>query len=215
MSRGKRPAASRAPGGTNHHPDATERVVEIVPQEHDAVLAVVISEELPEGLPRQVFLRSVSELGDRLRDTDLEALRLMAWALHRSHQAQLDVEANGMFEISEMYGKRPNPALKIARDEAALYLKIADQYALTFVSRLRAGILQLAGQSMLQQIHQSMADEIVARILSHDPMERRAIKPALPGSAAAHVCGNCGREFSSARGLSVHRHRAHPKKRRR
>ena len=212
MSRGNRPAPNKAPAGTSHHPDAGEQTVEIVPQEHDDVLALTIAEELPEGLPRDVFIRSVGELGDRIRDTDLEALRLMAWALHRSAEAQKDVEDNGLFEFHEIYGKRPNPALKLARDEAKLYLQIADQYALTFVSRLRAGILQLAGQSMLEQVHESMAAAIVARILAHDPMERRALEPAIEAALVRHTCGDCGRTFASHRGLAVHRHRAHPPK---
>jgi hypothetical protein len=211
MSRGNRPAPQRGPAGTSHHPAAGAEVVEIVPQEHDEVLAIAIAEELPDGLPREVFIRSVGELGDRVRDTDLEALRLMAWALHRSSEAQRDVEDNGMFEVHEIYGKRPNPALKVARDEAKLYLYIADQYALTFVSRLRAGILQLAGQSMMEQLHESMAAAIVSRILTHDPLERRALEAAIE----LHACDECGRTFGSHRGLAVHRHRAHPPKKKR
>jgi hypothetical protein len=211
MARGNRPAPAKGPAGTSHHPAAGEQTVEIVAQDHSAALASCIAAELPDGLPRQVFLRSVDELGDRLRDMDLEALRIMAWALHRADEAQRDVEACGMFEYHEIYGKRPNPALKIARDEANLYLKIADQYALTFVSRLRAGILQLAGQSMFEQLHESMAAAIVSRIVATDPVERRAIEAAVTG-VTVHVCADCEREFASGRGLAVHRSRAHPPK---
>ncbi len=212
MSRGRRPSPKRAPSGTSHHPAAGEQVVEIAAQAHDSALVQEIAAELPEGLPRRVFLRSVDELGERMRDMDLEALRVMAWAIHRSNEAQLDVEINGMFEIHEIYGKRPNPALKVARDEANLYLKIADQYALTFVSRLRAGILQLAGQSMLEQLQESMATAMVKRILAHDPVDRRAIGPAIKTAVSIFACGGCERTFASHRALAVHRHRAHPAK---
>jgi hypothetical protein len=200
MAKGKRPPAKKAPAGTSHHPLAGQEIVEYVPQEHQVSLEREIADELPEGLPRSVFLRSVAELGDRVRDTDLEALRLMAWALHRSNEAQRDVEDHGMFE-NTIYGRRPNPALKVARDEANLYLKIADQYALTFVSRLRAGIMQLAGQSMLQQIHESMASAIVARIVAADAVDVAEV--------VENMCTDCGRSFATRRGLSVHRARAH------
>ncbi len=212
MGKGRRRSPKRRPKGTSHHPAAGEQVVEIVAQEHDSELVRAIAAELPEGLPRQVFLRSIEELGDHMRDMDLEAMRVMAWAVHRSNEAQQDVEVHGMFEVHELYGKRPNPALKVARDEANLYLKIADQYALTFVSRLRAGILQLAGQSMLQQLHESMATAIVARILAEGPVERRAIAPAISKVSAVFACGDCERSFPSHRALAVHRHRAHPDK---
>jgi hypothetical protein len=54
--------------------------------------------------------------------------------------------------------------LKVARDEGTFYLRIADQYALTFVARLRAGLLQLAGQSLMKDLHSGIAEAIVAQI---------------------------------------------------
>lgn len=165
MSRGRTPDPQRAKRGTGHRPAAGEEIVEYAPGAIDLRHRDTVASELPEGLPRDVFIRAVDELGDKLRDTDLEALRIMAWAIHRSNEAQMLVEEHGMM-ISSEWGPKVNPMLKVARDEAALYLKIADQYALTFVSRLRAGVLQLAGQSMLQQIHEQMADAIVARIVA-------------------------------------------------
>lgn len=204
MARGRKADPQRAKRGTGHRPAAGERVVEIVKQEHSMTLQSSIAQELPAGLPRDVFLRSCLELGDKLRDTDLEALRIMAWSLYRHSQAQEEVEKSGLFVEGPFGNMVANPALKMARDEASLYLKIADQYALTFTSRLRAGILQLAGQSMLSQMHESMAAAIVARIVATDPVEQAIVADAID----VYPC-ECGRSFTSSRGLAVHKARVH------
>jgi len=197
MSRGRKADPQRAARGTGHRPQVGEAITEYVPQHHSSALERQFAEELPVGLPRDSFMRAVAELGDRGRDTDLEALRIMAMCIHRAQQYQQVVDAEGLM-VSDSFGNRKvNPALKASRDEANMYLKIANQYGLTFVSRLQAGIMQLAGESMLQQMHQSIAGAIVSRIIAAEPVE--AIIDALP-----HVCPDCKRGFSSARGLASH-----------
>ncbi len=165
MSKGRKADPGRARRGTGNRPQAGKSVTKIAPQTCDPVLAQSIAAELPDGLPRAMFQRAVSELAGRLNDTDLEALRMMAWACHRHQQAQEHVEEHGIF-VDTAFGPQVNPMLKVARDEGTFYLKIADQYALTFVARLRAGLLQLAGQSLLTDLHSGIADAIVARIAS-------------------------------------------------
>lgn len=163
MTRGRKPDPHRAKRGTGHRPQTGQKTTEIVPQVVALTLVQSMAAELPEGLARNVFVRAVDELSGRLNDTDLEALRMMAWSLYRYEQAQQHVEANGMVVDTE-YGPRVNPMLKVARDEGAFYLKIADQYALTFVARLRAGLLQLAGQTLMQDLHSGIAEAIVKQI---------------------------------------------------
>lgn len=201
MARGRRPSANKAPAGTSHHPAAGEQIVEYAPQVHSMELVCQVLQELPSELARAVFSRSVEALGDKLVDNDIYALQRMAISFDRSIEADKDVEAHGLFQETP-WGRKVNPAAKLARDESGHYMKIADQYALTFVSRLRAGILQLAGQSMMEQIHESMASAIVSRILQLDPVETIVVEQAM------HRC-KCGRSFGSARGLSIHRSRAH------
>ena len=164
MTKGRKPDPQRAKRGTGHRPPAGESIVEYVPQHHDLKLRESLSRSLPAGAARRVFKNAVTELGDKIRDNDLEALALMARHYHNALEAQKLVDKYGLAENTP-FGMKVNPFLKAARDEEAAYLKIAERYALTFVSRLQAGILQLAGQSMMQQIHHEMADAIVARIL--------------------------------------------------
>jgi hypothetical protein len=163
MARGRPVDPQREKRGTGHRENVNESIVEYLPQAHSLALQSDIASTLPAGQPRETFLRAVSELGDKCRDTDLEALRLMAWHLHRALQAQELVDEHGLMSVTE-YGMKANPMLKVARDESAAYMKIAEKYALTFESRLRAGVMQVAGQSMMQKLHEGMVDAIVARI---------------------------------------------------
>jgi phage terminase small subunit len=165
MTRGRKPDPKRAARGTGHRAQTGKKTTKVVPQVVELGLVEVIAGELPAGLPRDMFLRATGELSGRLNDTDLEALRMMAWSLYRHEQAQAHVEEHGIM-VDTPFGPKVNPMLKVARDEGAFYLKIADQYALTFVARLRAGLLQLAGQSLMKDLHSGMADAIVARLTS-------------------------------------------------
>lgn len=163
MTRGRKPDPSRAQRGTGHAPQQGRKTTKVVPQVVEQGLAEIIAGELPQGLPRDIFVRAVGELAGRLNDTDLEALRMMAWSLYRHEQAQAHVEAHGIM-VDTPYGPKVNPMLKVARDEGTFYLRIADQYALTFVARLRAGLLRLAGQSLMKDLHSGIAEAIVAEI---------------------------------------------------
>jgi phage terminase small subunit len=163
VTRGRKPDPQRAKRGTGHVPQQGKKTTKVVPQVIEESLVDVIAGELPQGLPRDIFVRAVGELAGRLNDTDLEALRMMAWSLYRHEQAQAHVEANGIM-VDTPFGPKVNPMLKVARDEGTFYLRIADQYALTFVGRLRAGLLQLAGQSLMKDLHSGIAEAIVSRI---------------------------------------------------
>lgn len=163
MTRGRKPDPGRSNRGTGNRPQAGKKTTKVVPQVIEQTLVECIAGELPAGLPREIFTRAVAELSGRLNDTDLEALRMMAWSLYRHEQAQAFVEEHGMM-VDTPFGPKVNPMLKVARDEGSFYLKVADQYALTFVARLRAGLLQLAGQSLMKDLHSGMAEAIVARI---------------------------------------------------
>lgn len=107
--------------------------------------------DLPESA-QDLFRRVVDELAPRgLRDVDVEALTLMC------HSAWVHTEARRMIQQEGLlvYGpKGPavNPLIKVARDEAATYLRIAESYGLTFAARLRLGLMQLAGESMLSAL---------------------------------------------------------------
>lgn len=170
----RRPDPQRAKRGTGHRADSTAKTTEIVRQVHEGELAIALSAELPDPA-RATFMRAVDELGGagRLRNVDLEALAAMAWALYRHRQAQADIEAFDVLVANP--GTDPitraalrcerRRTLKDSRDQLTLYLRVADKYALTFLSALQAGVLQLAGESMLANLNSSMAEAIVGALV--------------------------------------------------
>lgn len=50
--------------------------------------------------------------------------------------------------------------LKIHREQSARYMSIANEYGLTLASRLRLGLMQLAGESILAGIDRDLGIEV-------------------------------------------------------
>ena len=152
MPKGRPPDPTRARRGTGHRPTASE----LVPA---AAASPVLEEapafKIPATLPpegREMFDRIVEELGPRgLRPVDLESLEMMCHAAYAHRKAREFVVTHGV--MVSVHGRiLPNPALKVARDEAAAYTRIAQEYGLTLAARLRLGLMQLAGESMLASL---------------------------------------------------------------
>jgi P27 family predicted phage terminase small subunit len=99
-----------------------------------------------------MFERIVEELAPRgLRPVDLEALEMMCHSAYAHRKAREFVAQHGV--MVQVNGRiMPNPALKVARDEASAYTRIAQEYGLTLAARLRLGLMQLAGESMLASL---------------------------------------------------------------
>lgn len=111
---------------------------------------------VPSGLTEEgqaMFQRLVAELQPRgLREVDLDALTMLCHSAEVHRQAREFVARNG---VMVAVNGRPvvNPAIKVARDEAQNYLRIAQEYGLTLAARLRLGLMQLAGESMLASLN--------------------------------------------------------------
>jgi P27 family predicted phage terminase small subunit len=114
----------------------------------DDVSGFVVPDTLPDEV-REMFSRVVEELRPRgLRSVDLEALEIMCHSAFAHREARRFVAKYGVM-VNVKGRPMPNPALKVARDEAAAYMRIANEYGLTLAARLRLGLMQLAGESML------------------------------------------------------------------
>ena len=129
-----------------------------------AVVPAGAGEALPEpvGLPEAVvplFRAVVAELAPRgaLGPADVEALTMMCWAAWTHAEARRLISEHGVLGEG-LHGPVVNPMLKVARDEAATFQRIAQEYGLTLASRLKLGILQLAGESILK----SLSDDLDA-----------------------------------------------------
>lgn len=108
--------------------------------------------EPPEDLPapaQEMFRRVVAELAPRgLREADLEAVSMMCYSAHIHYEARRQIAATGVL-VKGQRGPMVNPLIKVARDEANTYLRLANEFGLTLAARLKLGLMQLAGESML------------------------------------------------------------------
>ncbi|MEI6449788.1 MAG: P27 family phage terminase small subunit [Actinomycetes bacterium] len=122
---------------------------------------VAVPCDLPDGA-HELYRVAVAELLPRgLRPVDLEAIRQMSLSAHYARQAERHIEAHGLLIATE-FGERINPMLKLHRDESDKYMKIANEYGLTIASRLRLGLLHLAGESLLAGIDKEIGITVKA-----------------------------------------------------
>ncbi len=152
MGRPRDPKRARRQTGHREKPgEAKVCTALVLPHTLDAAVVAQYAAGLPEPAV-DMLGRAIAEVGDRCKEADLEALRIMALAAFRHQQAQAHVDAHGMI-LDTPFGPKVNPMLKVGRDEAALYLKIAEQYGLTLSARLRLGLTELVGQSLLANLN--------------------------------------------------------------
>jgi P27 family predicted phage terminase small subunit len=91
-----------------------------------------------------------------MRPADLEGVRLMAIAAYRHRQAAARIDSEGLVVSNAAGSPIANPAVKIEKDSAATFLRLAEQYGLTLAARLRLGLMQLAGESMLASLDRDL-----------------------------------------------------------
>lgn len=152
MARPKDP--NREKRGTGHHPTTAKPKVELVRS-----LPVDEAPPPPEDLPHDVhelWRVSIAELQHKgLRPADYEAIRLMCLMALRARQASDHIATWGLLVEGER-GPLTNPMIKVERDASMTYLRIAQDFGLTFASRLRLGLMRLSGESLLGQLNREL-----------------------------------------------------------
>jgi P27 family predicted phage terminase small subunit len=150
-----RPAdPTRARRGTGNRPQAGQaKTTEIV------ALPKTTLPEPPADLPpaaQEMWQRVIVELAPRgLRDADLESIAMMCYSAHIHREAREKIMETGVL-VKGPRGPMVNPLVKVARDEAATYLRLANEFGLTLASRLRLGLMQLAGESILSSLNREI-----------------------------------------------------------
>jgi P27 family predicted phage terminase small subunit len=79
---------------------------------------------------------------------------MLAVAIYRNRQAGEYIAQTGLLEGED--GLRANPALKVEKDTAATYLRFAETLGLTPAARMRLGLMQVTGQSILVAIREEI-----------------------------------------------------------
>ena len=163
MPRGRPADPTRERRGTGNRPKASAPKSAPVPVTLTEPALPAPPLDLPEPA-RAMYTRIVSELTPRgLREADLEAVSMMC------HSAWLHTEARKKLAETGVLVKGPrgpmvNPLVKVARDEAATYLRLADSFGLTLASRLRLGLMQLTGESILQSLNNDLDASVTVKV---------------------------------------------------
>jgi P27 family predicted phage terminase small subunit len=89
---------------------------------------------------------------------DVPVLEQMSVQYARIRQAQRVLAEDGHYTRGSVGQLRPHPALKIEQDATALFLKMAEQYALTPVARTRLGLAELHRRSLQDEISGALGD---------------------------------------------------------
>lgn len=144
------------------------------PDEAPLARVVSIAPELPPGPPpppddldeaaHEMWHTAVAELAHRgLKPADLEAIRMMCMAALRARQAAKHIAEYGLVVTTENGGVMTNPMIRVEKDATFTYLRIAEQFALTFASRLRLGVVQLQGQTMAASLSATLDAPIAVK----------------------------------------------------
>lgn len=80
----------------------------------------------------------------------------MVMAAHRRRQAAALVEEFGLLITSPTGELKANPAVKIERESAVMCLRLAQDFGLTLAARMRLGLIELAGRSLLQSLNDDL-----------------------------------------------------------
>lgn len=163
MARGRPADPTRAKRGTGNRPQAGEaKVAKTAPTD-----LVVVETPASPGIPdapadftpeaQAMYRRVVAELAPKgLREADLEAVAMMCYSASVHYEARRMVAEQGVLVAGPKGTMIVNPLIKVARDEANTYLRLANEFGLTLAARLRLGLMQLAGESMLEAMSKDL-----------------------------------------------------------
>lgn len=155
MAKGRPADPTRARRQTGNRPQAGEvKTPEIVVRIMEDHLPSA-PEYLPDGA-KEIFTNIVRELSTNgLRDADLEAVAMLCHSAWIHQEATRLIASQGLI-VKGPRGPMVNPMVKVARDEASNYLRMADAFGLTLGSRLRLGLMALTGESILASLNKEL-----------------------------------------------------------
>jgi P27 family predicted phage terminase small subunit len=163
-----------------------QRIIEGNPRKHAIPQPVLVSgrpqlaelDEPPEHLPpeAQEFWRTsitrLIEVGiiDRV---DVPVLEQLAVQYARIRQAQRVLAQDGHYSRGSAGQLKRHPAMDIETNATAMFLKIAEHYALTPVARTRLGLAELHRRSLAVELNEGLGapDLQPVTLTSDDPDE--------------------------------------------
>lgn len=105
-----------------------------------------------------MWIAVVEELQPKgLRPGDLFSIEAMVMAAYRHRQARRKIDELGIL-VKGQRGPMVNPLIRMERDEAVTFLRLAEAFGLTLGSRTRLGLMQLAGETLAQALERSLEE---------------------------------------------------------
>lgn len=163
MAKGRPADPSAAKRGTSHRaasPAKKVRKAAAVEKATKGVVAVPESYPPPADLPvpvHQVWRAAVADLGgaNHMRESFQPALVAYCQAVYVHTQASANIQEFGVL-VEGPHGMIPNPLLRVQKDAAATMLRMAETLGLTPSARIRVGLMEVTGMSLLQGINAAL-----------------------------------------------------------
>jgi len=154
MPKGRPPDPTRKRRGTGNRPQAGEakRVKqEVVIQNLDLVPTEAFPP--PADLPvavHEVWRAAVADLGgaNYMRESYVPTLFAYCQAVYIHTQASANIAQYGVL-VKGNNGPMANPLIRIQKDAAASMLRLAETLGLTPAARIRVGLMEVTGMSLL------------------------------------------------------------------
>lgn len=114
----------------------------------------------PTSLPEQVhevWKAAVADLGgaNHMRESFIPALQAYCNAVYVHDQASRSIHEVGLL-VAGPHGAVQNPMLRVQKDAAATMLRYAETLGLTPAARIRVGLMEVTGMSLLAGLNQTL-----------------------------------------------------------
>lgn len=158
MTKGRPVDPTRANRGTGNRPKPGEAKkvrpvvpVEVAPPESFPPTALVPAEV------HDVWRAVVSDLGgaNNMRASFLPAIEAYCMAVYTHAQAAANIAEYGVL-VKGTNGPVANPLLKVQKDAAASMLRFAETLGLTPAARIRLGLMEITGMSLLSTLNATL-----------------------------------------------------------
>lgn len=159
MTKGRPPSPTSAKRGTANHTRPDQKKVKV-----PVVLpgSVAVSEPFPpsETIPSEVhdvWRAVVADLGgaNNMRTSFLPAVEAYCMAVYIHAQAAAQIQQFGVL-VKGNNGPIANPMLKVQKEAAATMLRYAETLGLTPAARIRLGLMEITGMSLLSTLNSAI-----------------------------------------------------------
>ena len=156
MTKGRPVDPTRAKRGTGNRPKPGEAKKANTP----VVIGAPVQYAPPASLPAEVhdvWTAIVQDLGgsNHMRESFVPSLSAYCQAVYLHAQASANIQQYGVL-VKGTAGPIPNPLIKVQKDAAATMLRYAESLGLTPAARIRLGLMEITGMSLLSTLNTAL-----------------------------------------------------------